>query len=333
MKKLLITTAVIFMTAFVSSQAKAELTLVTDNGGSFSFSPDGTMTSLTTGVGTSNTNGLTDLAFYVGYDFDRIVTDPTTGFPTSVDDATPQLLTGGTFTNTGNTGTYTFSPTDANPLTLANGQGDSVNISEAVVNFTLRDTTGTGGSVDPGVSLLYELSLTTDGVENANGALQSYVGFDFNGNSAANMNAPDTIAFGTEDIDGFGTSQATISSADGNNRLSLDTNFDAVPSSPSATASDNGPFDAFQFSIRQVNNLPDRFDGDQELPGPGGFLAFSAFSDFLSRDVDATFTTAGVVGFRSADAVAAAVPEPSALMMASMGLGMVAFRRRRKRLA
>ena len=82
------------------------------------------------------------------------------------------------------------------------------------------------------------------------------------------VNAPDTIAFGTEDIDGFGTSQATISSADGNNRLSLDTNFEGTatdPDSPSATASDNGPFDAFQFSIRDNNNLPARFDGDQDF--------------------------------------------------------------------
>ena len=45
-----------------------------------------------------------------------------------------------------------------------------------------------------------------------------------------------------------------------------------------------------------------------------------------------TEATAVVFGFRSADAVSD-VPEPSTLLMASMGLGMVAFRRRRKRLA
>ena len=59
MKKLLITTAVIFMTAFGANQANAELTLVTaDNNGSFSFNPALAMTSLSTGVGTNNTEWL-----------------------------------------------------------------------------------------------------------------------------------------------------------------------------------------------------------------------------------------------------------------------------------
>ena len=77
-------------------------------------------------------------------------------------------------------------------------------------------------------------------------------------------------------------------------------------------------------------NLDDRFNGSTD-GFVNGDLGFGFFSDFEVRDSDRTDTTAGVFGFRNA--ATAGIPEPSTLLMASMGLGMVAFRRRRKQQA
>ena len=169
-----------------------------------------------------------------------------------------------------------------------------------------------------GHHVVYDLELETTGVTGATeGSLQSFVGFDFNGNGA------DAIQ-GNQTISGFGPSDIAIGSA--GRTLVGDFTFPVGQGGSLTTVggSRSGPVEVFNGAVG--GNLGNRFDG-----GANGFstgnLAFGAFNDFASRDVDQIDTTAGVVGFRSSAAV---IPEPSTLTMAAIGLGMVAFRRRKR---
>ena len=303
MKNFLLTTMVILMTAFVSSEANAELVLSTTNGGSFTFDPTNAMGGSSLIV--NNDEGLSDMAIYLGYrtgTFGNQVTE--------FRQLTTGTAIGGTVAGVAsNTGVYNF-----DPVSFSNG----VTV-DALANFRLTDATGFNGDPDPRAHVLYNLALTTNGVANSEGSLLSFVGFDFNGD------ATDAIQ-GSEFIPGFGNSEVAVGSPEGNRALVADFTF-APGRGGSVVGTNNTNIDAFNGLIDA--NLPARFNGVQLVNFVDGDLGFGVFSDLEGRDVDRTDTTAGVFGFRSVSATST-IPEPSTLLMASMGLGMVAFRRRRK---
>ena len=291
MKKILFTFAVTLMTAIGSSHANAEMLMLNaSNNGSFTFDAAGTGDSLVTANGD---NGLSDVAFFLGYQTGPAF-NPTTQ---------TLALNSGVGTASANTGQFVF-----DTVTFANG----VSV-DAVANFRLVDATGQG----LGHHVVYDLELETSGVTSATeGSLQSFVGFDFNGNGADSVQPNATIS-------GFGTSEVAIGASD--RTLVGDFTFPVGQGGSLTTVgASNLNVDAFNGAIG--GNLPARFNGISDGFSTGD-LAFGAFNDFESRDVDQIDTTAGVVGFRSANAV---IPEPSTLMMASIGLGMVAFRRRKR---
>ena len=167
---------------------------------------------------------------------------------------------------------------------------------------------------------MYDLSLQTDGVSNATeGSLQSFVGFDFNGTVA-------DIAQDNQVISGFGTSDVAIGSASGDRSLLGDFTFPIAQDGVNTIAATNSNFEFFNGAIG--GNLDERFDGVFNTFVTPGDLAFGSFNDFLTRDIDQLDTTGGVVALQST--VNATIPEPSTLLMASMGLGMVAVRRRKR---
>ena len=149
--------------------------------------------------------------------------------------------------------------------------------------------------------------------------MQSFVGFDFNGNGA-------DVTQGNQVISDFGTSDIAIGSASGDRSLLGDFTFPIGQDGVNAIAATNNNVDVFNGAID--GNLTDRFDGVFSVFNTPGDLAFGAFNDFLTRDIDQLDTTGGVIAFQST--ANAAIPEPSTLLMASMGLGMVAFRRRKR---
>ena len=292
MKKLLFTMAVTVLTAIGSTQANAEMLMLNSTNGSFTFDAMGTGDNLITANGD---DGLSDVAFFLGYE---------TGSALSPNLETVALNSGvGTVNPNGNTGQFVFD-------TVTFGNGVSV---DAVANFRLVDASPQG----LGHHVVYDLSLETTGVTGATeGSLQSFVGFDFNGGGADAVQSNDIIA-------GFGTSEVAIGS--GGRTLLGDFTFPVGQGGPLTTvAASRSNIDAFNGAIG--SNLTARFNGVNESFSVGN-LAFGAFNDFESRDIDQIDTTAGVVGFRSSTAV---IPEPSTLMMASIGLGMVAFRRRKR---
>ena len=294
MKKLLFTMAVTVLTAIGSTQANAEMLMLTaSNGGIFNFDAAGTGDNLITSNGD---DGLSDVAFFLGYQ-----TGP--AFAPDPSDVVALNSGVGTVNPNGNTGQFVFD-------TVTFGNGVSV---DAVANFRLVDASPQG----LGHHVVYDLSLETTGVTGATeGSLQSFVGFDFNGGGADAVQSNDIIA-------GFGTSEVAIGS--GGRTLLGDFTFPVGQGGPLTTvAASRSNIDAFNGAIG--SNLTARFNGVNESFSVGN-LAFGAFNDFESRDIDQIDTTAGVVGFRSSTAV---IPEPSTLMMASIGLGMVAFRRRKR---
>ena len=304
MKNFLLTTMVILMTAFVSLEANAELVLSTTNGGSFTFDPTNAMGGSSLIV--NNDEGLNDMAIYLGYRTGAFG-NQTTEFR----QLTTGTAIGGTVAGVAsNTGVYDFDTVSFN-----NG---AVTV-DALANFRLTDATGFNGDPDPRAHVLYNLSLTTSGVQNSEGSLLSFVGFDFNGDSTDAIQA-------NEFIPGFGNSEVAVGSPDGNRALVGDFTF-APGRGGSVFGTTNTNIDAFNGLIGA--NLPARFNGAQLVNFVDGDLGFGVFSDLEGRDVDRTDTTAGVFGFRSVTATNT-IPEPSTLLMASMGLGMVAFRRRRK---
>ena len=297
MKKIIFTIAVTLLTAIGSPQANAELlSLAADNGGFFNFDAAGTGDNLIT----SNANGtaddgLSDVAFFLGYQTGPAVAPVT---------QTLALNSGvGTVNANGNTGQFVFD-------TVTFGNGVSV---DATANFRLVDATAQG----LGHHVVYDLELETTGVTNATeGSLQSFVGFDFNGDGADALQ-------GNQTISGFGTSDIAIGSA--GRTLVGDFTFPVGQGGPLTTVgASNSGLDLFNGAIG--GNTAARFNGVNEGFSTGN-LAFGSFNDFESRDVDQIDTTAGVVGFRSSAAV---IPEPSTLTMAAIGLGMVAFRRRKR---
>lgn len=303
MKKILFTTAVMLMTAF-SSAANADLALVTTNGGSFNYDPSGaTADSLNVGSSVSD-NGLTDFAIFLGY---RNTNN--NSFETPIE-LTNGVATPGTSSNRG---TVQFAP-----VTFGNG----VSVS-ALATFRLADTTGAIG--DPSASLLYDLELTTSGVPADPGALLSLAGFDFNHNGFSDRDQPN------ETISGFGQSQVAIGDVNSPIERVLSGSFNF------ADFQDNGrPINANNLRDDEFNGLiANNLDSLTGFAPPSsvssiGNLGFAAFSDFAEQSNNDTFVTAGAVGFRSTAASNATIPEPSTLMMASIGLGMVAFRRRKR---
>ena len=296
MKKILFfIVAVISLTTFSSSQASAEmLTLTSTNGGSFTFDATSGGDNLIT---TNGDDGLNDIAFFLGYQTGGGATAPETDFV---------ALNSGVGSVSGNTGIFTF-----DTVTFDNG----VSV-DAVANFRLVDATGSG----LGHQVVYDLSLQTDGVSNATeGSLQSFVGFDFNGNVT-------DIAQGNQIISSFGTSDVANGSASGDRTLLGDFTFPIAQDGVNAIAATNSNFEFFNGAIG--GNLDERFDGVFNTFVTPGDLAFGSFNDFLTRDIDQVDTTGGVIAFQST--ANATIPEPSTLLMASMGLGMVAFRRRKR---
>jgi len=292
MKKLLFTMAVTVLTAIGSTQANAEMLMLTaSNGGIFNFDAAGTGDNLITSNGD---DGLSDVAFFLGYQ---------TGPAFAPNPTEVVALNSGVGTSNFNTGQFVFD-------TVSFSNGVSV---DATANFRLVDATNQG----LGHHVVYDLELETSGVSNATeGSLQSFVGFDFNGNGADALQ-------GNQTISGFGTSDIAIGS--GGRTLVGDFTFPVGQGGPLTTvAASNSGLDLFNGAIG--GNTAARFNGSPEGFSTGN-LAFGAFNDFESRDVDQTDTTAGVVGFRSSAAV---IPEPSTLTMAAIGLGMVAFRRRKR---
>ncbi len=296
MKKILFfIVAVISLTTFSSSQASAEmLTLTSTNGGSFTFDAMSGGDNLVT---TNGDDGLNDIAFFLGYQTGGGATAPETDLV---------ALNSGSGLASGDTGTFTF-----DTVTFDNG----VSV-DAVANFRLVDATGSG----LGHQVVYDLSLQTDGVSNATeGSLQSFVGFDFDGTVA-------DIAQANQVISSFGTSDVAIGSASGDRSLLGDFTFPIDQDGVNTIAATNSNFEFFNGAIG--GNLDERFDGVFNTFVTPGDLAFGSFNDFLTRDIDQLDTTGGVVAFQST--VNATIPEPSTLLMASMGLGMVAFRRRKR---
>ena len=292
MKKLLFTMAVTVLTAIGSTQANAEMLMLTaSNGGIFNFDAAGTGDNLITSNGD---DGLSDVAFFLGYQ---------TGPAFAPNPTEVVALNSGVGTSSFNTGQFVFD-------TVSFSNGVSV---DATANFRLVDATNQG----LGHHVVYDLELETSGVSNATeGSLQSFVGFDFNGNGNDALQ-------GNQTISGFGTSDIAIGS--GGRTLVGDFTFPVGQGGPLTTvAASNSGLDLFNGAIG--GNTAARFNGSPEGFSTGN-LAFGAFNDFESRDVDQTDTTAGVVGFRSSAAV---IPEPSTLTMAAIGLGMVAFRRRKR---
>lgn len=296
MKKILFfIVAVISLTTFSSSQASAEmLTLTSTNGGSFTFDAMSGGDNLVT---TNGDDGLNDIAFFLGYQTGGGATAPETDLV---------ALNSGSGLASGDTGTFTF-----DTVTFDNG----VSV-DAVANFRLVDATGSG----LGHQVVYDLSLQTDGVSNATeGSLQSFVGFDFNGTVA-------DIAQANQVISSFGTSDVAIGSASGDRSLLGDFTFPIDQDGVNTIAATNSNFEFFNGAIG--GNLDERFDGVFNTFVTPGDLAFGSFNDFLTRDIDQLDTTGGVVAFQST--ANATIPEPSTLLMASMGLGMVAFLRRKR---
>ena len=335
MKKLIITTAVMLMAALGANEANAELTLLTTNSGRFDFdgNNDGTGDNLIVGPLGNQDDGLNDLAIYVGY-------QPTFGPALQASDFV--LLTGGTATGgvdanliprdaniPQNEGTFTFTPG------VDVGNGVTV---DASVFYRLTDTTNGTPTGTSSSNLLYELSLETNGVEGGvQGSLLSFVGYDFNatGATATTFTAADGTVINTGDpLVGFGgnPSNAELANNDRSRVLNFDGNFTAGTgnSQPDGVSTSNTLFDTFLSPIG--DDLLSRFDDTSDVASASSTsLGLGAFSNFNDREGDQTDTTAGAFGFNSVRP--SNIPEPSALIMASMGLGMVAFRRRRKQQA
>ena len=293
---------------FVGSQANAELLMLTaTNGGQFNFDSSGaTADSFSVGSVIPD-NGLSDFALYLGY------RNENNTFEAPIE-LTNGMVTAGASSNRGSI--------QFDPVTFDNG----VQVS-ALATFRLSDTTGPIG--DPSASLLYDLELTTTGVSEANeGALLSLTGFDFNNNGLSDRNQPD------ETISGFGSSQVAIGDVNApiERVLTGDDTFgtfqDPVVGGRTIVA-DNSRVDQFNGLIENNLNSLTGFAPPSSISSNGD-LGFAAFADFGERDVDRTDVTAGVIGFRSTAASNAVIPEPSTLTMAAIGLGMVAFRRRKR---
>ena len=121
MKKLLFTMAVTVLTAIGSTQANAEMLMLTaSNGGTFNFDAAGTGDSLVS----NGDDGLSDVAFFLGYQTGPAF-NPTTQ---------TLALNSGVGTASANTGQFVF-----DTVTFANG----VSV-DAVANFRLVDATGQG---------------------------------------------------------------------------------------------------------------------------------------------------------------------------------------------
>ena len=309
MKKLIITTVVMLMT-FVGSQANAELLMLTaTNGAQFNFDSSGATADSFNVGSVIQDNGLSDFALYLGYR--NAGANPTFEAPIEL---TNGMVTAGASSNRGSI--------QFDPVTFGNG----VQVS-ALATFRLSDTTGPIG--DPSATLLYDLELTTTGVSGANeGSLLSLTGFDFNNNGLSDRNQPE------ETISGFGSSQVAIGDVNApiERVLTGDDTFDTFQDpvvGGRTIAADNSRVDQFNGLIENNLNSLNDFSPPSSIPSNGD-LGFAVFADFDQRSVDRTDVTAGVIGFRSTAASNAVIPEPSTLTMAAIGLGMVAFRRRKR---
>lgn len=289
------------LVAAFGGSANAELALTAQNNGSFTFDPTGSM-----GGSSFLVNGdeaLDDLAIYVGY--------RTAGAVFGTTNTQFAQLTTGTASSGANSslGSYVF-----DPVSIGNS---GVTVS-ATANFRLVDATS-ATNTNVSHNLLYDLELSTSGVGVGNqGSLVSIVGFDFNGDNNDSIQSNQIIS-------GFGLSEVAI--GDGDRTLVGDFTFDQGQGGVANSASNNSTTFPDVFNGAIDTDLFARSDGNGESFNIGD-LGFSTVSVYEQRPVNSSETNAGVIGFQTSGA--ATIPEPSALMMASMGLGMVAFRRRKR---
>ena len=324
MKKLIITTAVMLMAVLVSSQANAELLSLSSNfpngGPLFNFDPELTNQDVLSvgNVPTGRDDGLNDLAIFVGFQSQAGV-------------VTFNELTTGTATvnPNGNTGSYEFDAVNVGGVDIG-----------GTIDFSLIDTSSAPTSSGfSSANLVYQLSLDAQNAldptaDLPNGSLLSFVGFDFDAQGAQTTFATDVngdpFNIGAP-ITGFGGQPSDAELSNGGTRvLSFDGSFGATAAGGNGfAASENDEFDTF--ASFTGDNLPLRFNdiSEVEIDAPS-LRGLGAFSEFGTEN--STNLTSGVFAFSSA-AATTNIPEPSALMMASMGLGMVAFRRRRKQQA
>ena len=298
MKKLTLLAAIAVGLLTSGSQASADLLLLSPNH-SFNFDLDGSnddsLVINGNNAALANTNGVSDIAVFLGY---------TNGVAGAVQ---PVQLTNGTVTGTpgtagfgANQGQVTFDTVTVAGATL-----------DAVVDFSLVEISATQAQV------VYDLAIDGTGIAANNGVASSFVSFDFAGDGLDSLESPGVAP-------GFGPGTADVQLGNQTGTTSLFGDFTLESSQTAAV-------DVFAtVGDGPLANPVARFNNSSEQLASGVNLSFGQLSDFGFQDTDFTnLVASGVVGVNAA-ATSAAIPEPSTLMMAAMGLGMVAFRRRKR---
>jgi hypothetical protein len=305
MKKLSIIAALALGMAFCTSDAFADLLLVSSPNVSFNFDTDGNNDD---SLNVAGGDGLSDMAIFLGY---------RQGFGnTQTIELTGGTAAPGAQANTGSVtfDTVGFTPTSGGAITLT-----------PTINFELFDVTGVGGATGfPEGIIRYDMSIVAEGVNATNqGQFTSFVGFDFNGNGQDRDEAsPLSSSFGPADRE---ISDASLSGA---SSRSLYSDF-------TLQNSQTEQIDVYDATTGTTTDLASRFNSISERILPGGLgggigpnVGFGALDGLGFANSNATFTTEGVVGF--VNVAAATIPEPSSLALAAIGFGLVAFRRKRR---
>lgn len=192
MKKIILTTAVVLAALFSSASANAELALLTTNGGSFDFDPENNFGG--SSLVTNGDEGLSDLAIILGYRSGPVGNVVTETVLLNSGSAGPDPDFAGA-----NFGRFTFDQVEfSNGVTV-----------DAIADFRLTDVTGF--TTDPQSQVLYELELTTSGVNAATeGSLLSFVGFDFNGDGSDSFQPSSPIPGFGNSLIGVGDSERAL---------------------------------------------------------------------------------------------------------------------------
>jgi len=301
MKKLSLIAAIVFGLVHVSS-ASADLQLLTSNH-QFNFDTDGAGTGFVLGTSgtpvsstiTPNVNALSDFAVWVGY------RDSVSGDRELFKLQNPTVVSGdGT-----NAGQLAFQR-------VFTQQFDS-NSNRTFIDVTLDLALSESGQQG---ELAYELEL--DGT--ADGFLEAFVGFDYAGNGAdiSSTSIPNTLGFGG------GSADRTISAAVASSNSLY--HFGG----PEADGVD--VYDATTGNPSVGTALDSRFNNSFENFTPGTDLAFGSFYSLGRQDLTTAALSdlqrSGAVGITTLVATAT-IPEPSSLMMAAIGFGLVGLRRKR----
>jgi hypothetical protein len=301
MKKLSLIAAIVFGLCHVSS-ASADLQLLTSNH-QFNFDTDGTGTGFVLGTsGTPvsstiapNVNALSDLAVWVGY-------RPSVSANRELFKLQNPTVVSGNGTSAGQ---LQFQRVFTQPV---NGSSVFDHI-DVTMDLALAESGQQG-------ELRYDLELGGT----ANGFLEAFVGFDYAGNNAdvSGTSIPNTLGFGA------GAADRVITAAvSGNNSL-------YHYGGPEADGVD--VYDATTGNPSVGTALDDRFNNSFENFTPGTDLAFGSFYSLgrqnLATAAISDLQRSGAVGITTA-AISATIPEPSSLMMAAIGFGIVGLRRKR----